>query len=95
MKIASEGGIIGLSAFLIFYGYLVYRLWGMYRKECGKEVIPCGMAGLLLFFGVLAEGMTDTNMNQVPIMRAYWLSLGIYFAVWDCRCRTDKLTHRE
>ena len=85
MKITSEGGIIGLSAFLIFYGYLVYRLWCMYREEYGKEVIPCGMAGLLLFVGVLAEGMTDTNMNQVPIMRAYWLSMGVYFAAWECR----------
>lgn len=85
LKITSEGGIIGLSAFLIFYGYLVYRLWCMYREEYGKEVIPCGMAGLLLFVGILAEGMTDTNMNQVPIMRAYWLSMGIYFAAWKCR----------
>ncbi len=85
LKITSEGGIIGLSAFLIFYGYLVYRLWGMYREEYGKEVIPCGMAGLLLFVGILAEGMTDTNMNQVPIMRAYWLAMGMYFAAWECR----------
>ena len=85
LKITSEGGIIGFSAFLIFYGYLVYRLWCMYSVEYGKEVIPCGMAGLLLFIGILAEGMTDTNMNQVPIMRAYWLSMGIYFAVWECR----------
>lgn len=85
LKITSEGGIIGLSAFLIFYGYLVYRLWMMYRKEYGKEIIPCGMAGLLLFVGILAEGMTDTNMNQVPIMRAYWLFMGICFVAWECR----------
>lgn len=91
LKITSEGGIIGLSAFLIFYGYLVYRLWMMYRNEYGKEVIPCGMAGLLLFVGILAEGMTDTNMNQVPIMRAYWLSLGMYFAIWECRLAESQI----
>lgn len=85
LKITSEGGMLGLSAFLIFYGYLVYRLWIMYRQEYGKTLVPCGMAGLLLFVGILAEGMTDTNMNQVPIMRAYWLSMGVYFAAWECR----------
>ena len=89
LKITSEGGVLGLAAFLMFYGYLVYRLWLMYRQEYGKTPIPCGMAGLLLFIGILAEGMTDTNMNQVPIMRAYWLSMGIYFVAWSLRQKNE------
>ena len=34
------------------------------------------LIGILIFIGIHIEGMTDTNINQVPIMREYWLLLG-------------------
>ena len=39
--------------------------------------LSCGMTALLIALGLQLEGMTDTNMNQVPIMREYWLLIGM------------------
>ena len=32
---------------------------------------------MLILLRLQFEGMTDTNMNQVPIMREYWLLAGV------------------
>ncbi len=39
-----------------------------------------GLIGILIFMGIQLEGLTDTNMNQVPIMREYWLLMGTLLA---------------
>ena len=47
--------------------------------ECQKslESVSCGMIGMLVFLGIHLEGLTDTNANQVPIMREYWFLMGL------------------
>ena len=52
----------------------------LYRKEKNIDSVSCGMIGILIFLGLHLEGMTDTNANQVPIMREYWFLMGLLLA---------------
>ena len=81
LKILSEGGILGMVAFLLLHGYMVYRSWQLWREEKRVgEKFPWGLAGILMIMGIHLEGLTDTNITQVSIMREYWLLLGVIFA---------------
>lgn len=72
-KILSEGGILGISAFIILHGYFFREFYLIYRKKKSKT----GLTAFLILLGLQIEGLTDTNMNQVPIMREYWLVIGL------------------
>ncbi len=76
---ASEGGIIGLGAFVGLYAYFFWKFYTQFRRE---KNIPfgAGMTALLILAGLQLEGLTDTNMNQVPIMREFWLLAGTLLA---------------
>ena len=78
LKMFSEGGLLGLGAFLLLHGYFFWRFLRLRRGE--KHPFPYGLMGILVLVALLLEGMTDTNMNQVPIMREYWLLSGTVFA---------------
>ena len=75
LKMFSEGGILGLSAFLLLHGYFLWRYIRLWRQE--RHAFPYGLTAILVLTALVLEGMTDTNMNQVPIMREYWLLAGI------------------
>ena len=77
LKAATEGGILGLIAFITLHGYFLYEFYKIYRNEETKLKFSAAMTAFLILVGLLAEGMTDTNMNQVPIMREYWLLAGL------------------
>lgn len=49
----------------------------MQRQEHSYMMISYGMTAVLVALGLQLEGITDTNMNQVPIMREYWLLVGM------------------
>ena len=76
---ASEGGIVGLGAFVGLYAYFFWKFYTQFRRE---KNIPfgAGMTALLILAGLQLEGLTDTNMNQVPIMREFWLLAGTLIA---------------
>ena len=78
LKVTSEGGAIGFMAFMILHGYFFYRLYKLYESERGKMELSYGLTGLLILTALQLEGITDTNMNQVPIMREYWLLIGMF-----------------
>lgn len=77
LKFLAEGGIIGAAAFIFLHGYFLYRMILLYRKEKIANIVSCGMIGILIFWGLHLEGITDTNANQVPIMREYWFLMGL------------------
>lgn len=79
-KFLAEGGVVGITAFLLLHGYFLYRMILLYRKEKNIDSVSCGMIGILIFLGLHLEGMTDTNANQVPIMREYWFLMGLLLA---------------
>lgn len=79
MHRASEGGIIGLAAFVGLYAYFFWKFFKQFRRE-GGFAFGAGLTAFLILAGLQLEGLTDTNMNQVPIMREFWLLAGALIA---------------
>ena len=76
---ASEGGLIGLASFIGLYAYFFWKFFTQFRRE--KRFSSCaGLTAFLILAGLQLEGLTDTNMNQVPIMREFWLLAGTLIA---------------
>ena len=76
---ASEGGLIGLASFIGLYAYFFWKFFTQYKRE-KIFAFDAGMAAILILAGLQFEGLTDTNMNQVPIMREFWLLAGTLIA---------------
>ena len=76
---ASEGGLIGLASFIGLYAYFFWKFFTQYKRE-KIFAFGAGMAAILILAGLQFEGLTDTNMNQVPIMREFWLLAGTLIA---------------
>ena len=76
---ASEGGLIGLASFVGLYAYFFWKFFTQYRRE-KKFPLGAGLTAVLILAGLQFEGLTDTNMNQVPIMREFWLLAGTLLA---------------
>lgn len=79
LKVASEGGLIGLAAFIGLYAYFFRKFYAQSRREKFLG-ISAGLTAILILAGLQLEGLTDTNMNQVPIMREFWLLAGTLIA---------------
>ena len=84
LKTASEGGILGLLAFFTLFGYLLYRLYKGYKAEQNGSGLSPALMGILIWVGLQAAGLTDTNITQVPIMREFWLLMGTLLAADFC-----------
>ena len=80
LNAASEGGIVGLSAFIGLYAYFFWRFWHQKRREERNFTFSAGLTAILILAGLQFEGLTDTNMTQVPIMREFWLLTGVLMA---------------
>lgn len=72
-----EGGLIGLFAFVILHAYFAFKLYQLHKRS--KLKLSCGIIGLMMLLALQLEGLTDTNMNQVQIMREYWFLIGTLF----------------
>ncbi|MBR0287529.1 MAG: O-antigen ligase family protein [Selenomonadaceae bacterium] len=83
-KNLSEGGLLGIIAFAILYGYFFRKFYILYRREHSYA----GLMAFLILLGLQLEGLTDTNMNQVPIMREYWLLTGIFLSPVLTHCKS-------
>ena len=83
-KNLSEGGLLGIIAFIILHGYFFRKLYILYRHENSYS----GLVAFLILLGLQLEGLTDTNMNQVPIMREYWLLTGIFLSPVLTHCKS-------
>lgn len=77
LKVLSEEGLLGMLGFFLLHGYFLLRFYRLHRAAHGQGAFTFGMMGMLTLVGLLLEGMTDTNMNQVPIMREYWIIAGM------------------
>ena len=76
---ASEGGLLGLASFVGLYVYFFWKFFTQFKRE-KIFAFGAGMTGILILAGLQLEGLTDTNMNQVPIMREFWLLAGTLLA---------------
>lgn len=76
---ASEGGLIGLASFVGLCAYFFWKFFTQFRRE-KNSAFSAGLTGFMILSGLVLEGLTDTNMNQVPIMREFWLLAGTLIA---------------
>ncbi|MBO4780087.1 MAG: O-antigen ligase family protein, partial [Selenomonadaceae bacterium] len=76
---ASEGGLIGLLSFVGLYIYFFWKFFTQFRRE-KQFKFSAGLTAFLILAALQFEGLTDTNMNQVPIMREFWLLAGTLIA---------------
>ena len=79
LNAASEGGIVGLAAFIGLYAYFFWKFFTQYKRE-KNFAFGAGLTGFLILAGLQLEGLTDTNMIQLPIMREFWLLAGALIA---------------
>ena len=89
VKIFAEGGMVGLASFVMLQGYILYRLVKLYQaeKSISRSVNTAsyGMIGILVLAGIHLEGMTESSMLQISIMREYWLLIGLLLAAGKMR----------
>lgn len=79
LNAASEGGLIGLASFVGLYAYFFWKFFNQHMRE-KFLVFGAGVTAFLILAGLQLEGLTDTNMIQVPIMREFWLLAGTLLA---------------
>ena len=79
LKVTSEGGIIGFFSFIGLYIYFFVKFYRQFRREKFMS-FSSGLTAFLILAALQLEGLTDTNMNQVPIMREFWLLAGLMIA---------------
>lgn len=88
-KILMESGILGLLSFLMLQGYVLYRLVRLYQaeKSISRSVNTAsyGMIGIWILAGIHLEGMLESSILQVSIMREYWLLMGLLLAAGKMR----------
>ena len=75
----SEGGLIGLVSFIFLYAYFFRRFFLQYKNENFMK-FSAGLTLFLILFALHLEGLTDTNLNQVKIMREFWIIAGSLIA---------------
>ena len=75
----SEGGLIGLASFIFLYAYFFRRFFLQYKRENFMQ-FSAGLTLLLILIALHLEGLTDTNLNQVKIMREFLVIAGSLIA---------------
>ena len=82
-KILLETGPVGLFS-LLLQGYILYRLVRLYQAEKSishsVNTASYGMIGIWILAGIHLEGMLESSILQVSIMREYWLLMGLLLA---------------
>jgi len=88
-KILMESGLLGLLSFLMLQGYVLYCLVRLYQaeKSISRSVNTAsyGMIGIWILAGIHLEGMLESSILQVSIMREYWLLMGLLLAAGKMR----------
>lgn len=72
---ACEGGAVGAIVFVGFYAYFFRRFYLQHKQERDMK-FSAGMTVILILAGLHLEGLTDTNLIQVPLMREFWIIAG-------------------
>ncbi|MBR2520478.1 MAG: O-antigen ligase family protein [Selenomonadaceae bacterium] len=85
---AAEGGTVGLAAFIGLYAYFFWKFFQQFKHE-KNLAFSAGLTAILILAGLQLEGLTDTNMTQVPIMREFWLLAGTLMAAENILRKSD------
>ena len=74
-KILTEGGVVGFVSFILFHGYIIRRMLMNLKQHCMKD--DFSVMGVLFFLAFHLSGITDMNINNVPMMREFWFLTGM------------------
>ena len=75
--LTAEDNARTVSSFILFNLYILYRLIKQYRCRRSENDYSFALMGILELVAVHIEGLTDTNFTCVPIMREFWLLMGL------------------
>ena len=77
----TEGGVIGLSACMMLYFIVLVLLWRKYNTSSKSDNFA--LMGIFVCLGILLEGLTETNMDLMFLMREMWFLIGLSFVKQD------------
>lgn len=77
----TEGGVIGLLACMMLYSAVLILLWRKY--DTSGKTDNFALMGIFVCLGILLEGLTETNMDLMFLMREMWFLIGLGFAKLD------------
>lgn len=77
LSVASEMGLLGLSAFLALFGYIIHHFWQALRRSSSRSS-PGSIAALLATLGLQLHGMSDYTFLGFPtVIQTYWFLIGM------------------
>lgn len=77
MHMLAEGGIIGLFAFLLCFGYFMYRSWTDYKRYDD----PYSFALFCITLSLMLRGLTEYDFAHTHVMKCYWMLFGGFLAL--------------
>ena len=75
LLVICECGAVGFVSYVLFQGYLLWRMIKNLKMSYMRDNFA--VMGILFFLGLHLSGLTDTNINNVPMMREYWFLIGM------------------
>ena len=80
----AEGGAIGLVAFLMLWGWVVWRGWQawFWERQLGRGALILGVN--LALGGYFLAGLLDTPIFEGQLNVVTWMVLAIANSYWLC-----------
>ena len=76
MQMLAETGVIGLSAFMYMFGYILVT---MYRRYLLDHQDTWALVAFLVTISLLIQGLTEYNFGNSAVSRMYWFILGLSY----------------
>ena len=81
LLVLTEGGVVGLAACIMLYFVVFVLLWQKYKISSKSDNFA--LMGIFVCLGILLEGLTETNMDLMFLMREMWFLIGLSFVKQD------------
>ena len=90
LSLTAEGGVVGLMALLVIWGWTLWRGWNAWQWECraGQSGHPILGVNLALV-GFFVSGLLDAPIYDGRLNVVIWMMLAIANAYWLCLRQTD------
>lgn len=76
----AEGGVIGFSALLYLFSYILYQSYTKLKKV---KTRTWGLVTLLFTISLMLQGFTECNFVDSAVIRMYWFLLGLMQAAYN------------
>jgi O-antigen ligase len=72
-----EGGVFGLSAFLLLFWTILANGWRAYRLSAKEPFKNLALGGVLSIVGFLLGGLTQYNFGDAEVVIVMWVVAGL------------------